>query len=96
MGVKLASSSGGSVEIVSPVTASNYTATMPAITGTVMVGDAYGNLALTGAVIYNSQTINTSFTMPDNINAQSAGPITIATGVTVTIGTGSYWVINGA
>lgn len=37
MGVKLVSSSAGSVELVAPVTASNYTATMPAKTGTVMI-----------------------------------------------------------
>jgi hypothetical protein len=37
MGVKLVSSSNGSVEIVAPVTATNYTATMPAGTGTVSV-----------------------------------------------------------
>ncbi len=38
MGVKLVSSGGGSVEINPPATASNYTATMPAATGTVVVG----------------------------------------------------------
>lgn len=37
MGVKLVSSGAGSVELVAPVTASNYTATMPAKTGTVMI-----------------------------------------------------------
>jgi hypothetical protein len=36
MGVKLVSSSNGSVELVAPVTASNYTATFPANTGTVL------------------------------------------------------------
>ena len=37
MGVKLVSASAGSVEIVAPTTASNYTATMPAGTGNVVV-----------------------------------------------------------
>ena len=37
MGVKLISASAGSVEIVAPATASNYTATMPAGTGNVVV-----------------------------------------------------------
>lgn len=42
MGVKLVSASAGSVELVAPVTASNYTATMPAKTGTVaMDGPAF-------------------------------------------------------
>jgi hypothetical protein len=37
MGVKLASASAGSVEIVAPATASNYTATMPEGSGTVVI-----------------------------------------------------------
>lgn len=37
MGVKLVSASAGSVEIVAPATASNYTATMPVKSGTVML-----------------------------------------------------------
>jgi hypothetical protein len=36
MGVKLVSSSGGSVEIVAPVTASTYTQTLPANNGTIL------------------------------------------------------------
>lgn len=49
MGVKLVSSSAGSVELVAPVTASNYTATMPAKTGTVaMDGPAFSAYAGTG------------------------------------------------
>lgn len=44
MGVKLVSSSGGSVEINPPTTASNFTATMPAGTGTVAVQGVSGVL----------------------------------------------------
>jgi len=44
MGVKLVSSSGGSVEINPPTTASNFTATMPAGTGTVAVQGISGVL----------------------------------------------------
>ena len=40
MGVKLVSASAGSVEIVAPTTASNYTATMPAVTGNVVIDSA--------------------------------------------------------
>jgi len=47
MGVKLVSSSGGSVEINPPATASNYTATMPAGTGNVVVAGI--NSAITAA-----------------------------------------------
>jgi hypothetical protein len=40
MGVKLQSASAGSVEIVAPATASNFTATMPAGSGTVVLDSA--------------------------------------------------------
>jgi hypothetical protein len=44
MGVKLVSTSGGSVEVVAPATASSFTATMPAGTGTVAVNGVSGVL----------------------------------------------------
>lgn len=44
MGVKLVSASAGSVEIVAPATASNYTATMPAGSGTVAVQGVSTNI----------------------------------------------------
>lgn len=44
MGVKLVSASGGSVEINPPATASNYTATMPAGSGTVSVNGVSSNI----------------------------------------------------
>jgi hypothetical protein len=44
MGVKLISASGGSVEVVAPATASDFTATMPAGTGTVAVQGASTNI----------------------------------------------------
>jgi len=56
MGVKLVSSSGGSVEINPPVTASNFTATMPAGTGTVAVNGASGVLVSATAQASTSGT----------------------------------------
>jgi hypothetical protein len=41
----------------------------------------------------NDQTVTVSYTIPATKNAMSAGPITIDTGVTVTVSTGSTWVI---
>jgi hypothetical protein len=41
----------------------------------------------------NGQTVNTDYTITTNKSAMSAGPITIASGVTVTIPSGSRWVI---
>lgn len=43
--------------------------------------------------VENGQTVNTSYTMTTGKNAMSAGPITVATGITVTIPSGSRWVI---
>ena len=56
MGVKLVSSSAGSVELVAPVTASNYTATMPAGTGTVAVQGVSTNIVSGTAVASTSGT----------------------------------------
>lgn len=41
----------------------------------------------------NAQLITTSYTMTTGNNGMSAGNITIDTGVTVTIPTGSFWTI---
>jgi hypothetical protein len=41
----------------------------------------------------NQQTVTADYTITTGRNAMSAGPITIDTGVTVSIPTGSYWVI---
>ena len=56
MGVKLVSASAGSVEIVAPATASNYTATMPAGSGTVAVNGVSGTLVSGTAVASTSGT----------------------------------------
>ena len=44
-------------------------------------------------IVLNDQIVTVSYTIPVGKNASSAGPITINTGVTVTIPTDSYWVI---
>ena len=93
MGLKLQSSSGGSIEINAPVTATVFTQTVPAANGTLMVADSYGNPTISGGMIHWSQNINSTIVTATNTNTLSCGPITIATGVTVTIGNGSYWTI---
>lgn len=49
--------------------------------------------AINNIFYLNGQTVTTSYTIADNTNAMSAGPITVDTGVTVTIGTNSNWTI---
>jgi len=41
----------------------------------------------------NDQTVTVNYTIPSTKNAMSAGPITIDTGVTVTVSTGAVWTI---
>jgi len=63
-------------------------------TGTVVElgGGARGNGA-DDIFFENSKTVNGSYTITTNKNAMSTGPITIATGVTVTVPSDSRWVI---
>lgn len=42
----------------------------------------------------NPTTINSNYTIPANYNAMVAGPITVANGITVTVSSGSTWVIT--
>ena len=41
----------------------------------------------------NPATLSTSYTIPANFNSVSAGPVTIANAVVITVSTGSSWVI---
>jgi hypothetical protein len=45
-------------------------------------------------IVTNSKTIGTSFTIPATDNAMSAGPVTLSSGVTVTVSSGSRWVVS--
>ena len=46
------------------------------------------------AFYLNDTTINNSYTIPDNQNAGTFGPITIASGATVTVGPSSTWTVT--
>jgi len=56
-------------------------------------GSIGGGASAGGAIYENSNSISSSYTLTSNTNGMSAGPITIANGVTVTIPSGSTWVI---
>lgn len=43
--------------------------------------------------IENAQTVTTNYTITTNKNAMSTGPITVNSGITVTIPSGSNWVV---
>jgi hypothetical protein len=46
-----------------------------------------------GVFYENNQVVATNYTITTGKNAMTAGPVTVNSGVTVTIPSGSYWVI---
>jgi hypothetical protein len=44
-------------------------------------------------ILENAQTISSNYTITAGNNGLSAGPVTVNTGVTVTVGTGQTWVV---
>ena len=50
-------------------------------------------ISTTGAFIENGQSVAADYTITNNTNAGSFGPITINSGVTVTIGSGENWTV---
>jgi hypothetical protein len=49
-------------------------------------------VAINGLMV-NNATVNTNYTIPAGYNAMSAGPITVASGIVVTVPSGSTWSI---
>lgn len=59
-----------------------------------MVGTGSGPAFAPSVPIYeNTQTVTSSYTITSGSSAMSSGPITLSSGVTVTIPVGSRWVI---
>ena len=52
-----------------------------------------GGASAGGAIYENSNSIDASYTLTTNTNGMSVSPITIASGVTVTVPSGARWVI---
>ena len=50
-------------------------------------------LVASNGIVVNSQTISASYTIASGNNAMSAGPVTVASGQTVTVASGSRWVV---
>jgi len=59
-----------------------------------MIGGGSSIAFAPGVPIYeNTQTISSNYTIPTGSSAMSVGPITIASGVVVTLPSGSRWAI---
>ena len=57
-------------------------------------GSIGGGASAGGAVYENAQTISADYTMTTATNGHSVGPITVDSGVTVTIPSGSSWLVS--
>ena len=75
-------------------------ATDTAVAGYALVSDGSGTLswgvaggASQGIFWENSQTVTSDYTITNGKNAGSFGPITIQSGVTVTVGSGETWTV---
>ena len=51
------------------------------------------SLNATNGIVVNSNSVSASYSIPSGSNAMSAGPMTVASGQTVTVSTGSRWVV---
>ena len=68
-----------------------FPSTLPALDGSNLTGLA--STVADGCVYENAQTISNNYTITTNKNAMSAGPITVASGATLTIPSGSTYTI---
>lgn len=61
--------------------------------GNSAVGWVASSSVASGAISQNVQTVLTNYTMPANYSGSSAGPISLANGITVTLSNTARWVI---
>jgi hypothetical protein len=54
---------------------------------------AAAQLQATNGIVVNSATVTANYTIPSGSNAMSAGPVTVNSGVTVSVSGGSVWTI---
>jgi hypothetical protein len=74
---------GGTLDLSSP----------PAIGGTAPNTVNGTVINATNGIVVNSNTVSASYTIPSGSSGMSAGPMTVASGQTVTVSSGSRWVI---
>ncbi len=76
-----------------PVVTVNAKGLVTAVSTATVAGGQYFGSAATKAIAYNSQSIAENVTVTTGNSGLSAGPITISSGYTVTVQSGSRWVI---
>jgi len=104
MPIPLNHAGAGTVTLAAPASGS-YTLTFPtavaAVNGYMLSSDTSGNLSwvvvpdpvATNGIVVNSLTVSTNYTIAAGYSGSSAGPVTLASGVTVTVASGSRWVV---
>ena len=81
------------------VTAAKFGATGSPSANTFLRGDmAWSDVMPTGTsgeeIFYNNETqVDNNYTVPTSTNSMSAGPVTVASGVTITVSSGSTWTV---
>jgi len=50
-------------------------------------------LVASNGIVVNSQTVSANYTIAAGNNGMSAGPVSVASGITVTVPTGSAWTV---
>lgn len=93
MTLKLNGSTSGYATIDAPAVAGTTALTLPSTSGTLLVAGSSGAVVNSGAFYVNSLTVSTSYTIPAGSSAMSVGPISVSSGVTITIPSGSKWAV---
>ena len=88
----LSSSNGGSAVNFSAGTKDVFV-TYPASKSTYETAGQEIYAGADGSIYLNAITIARDSTIPVNYNGMSAGPVTVANGITVTVATGSVWTV---
>ena len=78
---------------ISVGTNDNLTIYTGGVAGTAMLTVTPNSVETSGAFQVNSKTVGTNYSIPSGSSAISAGPITVSSGVTVTVPSGSRWVV---
>lgn len=72
-------------------TTPNQSANFTYVTGTGSL--TAPQMVASNGIVVNNRTISTSYSIPSGYSATSAGPITVASGVSVTVPSGGKWVV---
>ena len=63
------------------------------VTGTLPTANGGTGVSFVDGLVLNAATISTSGTLPTGYNAMSVGPITVNSGVAITVPSGQRWVV---